>query len=403
MTPTSEAIQTSSDAIDTQKKDENLDEFLSTNEQLDQIKLKMDDMIDAMAFNPSLITRAANYWYTFPLWQKIVAGVLVIVPIFLIGILASVPIMIAVSIVLLIAYTVSSILLDNHSSSNTNSTANLKSGIGELTNALGRIILSLSGLHKNLAEKIESFKQEIQHLSENVDELKGEIQQLEVQNQRIKETEKALRLTQTGLEQTVTDLSGAVKNQTELYDTALEQLHQTQQTLQEHQNQLSIKIKELTDVKQEMSENTTKQGQVIQVLQDTLKAYTGMLMQDEVQRNGFIKKLETFIDDEKKGFGLIAEHFQTIGSELAQVKEELKITQQALEASHQRYSQLLDLGEKQIKRLEALPSPLNQEPSPSNSQKLQNFGLYAVNNNREEDNIIPNADHSYGGASSAHG
>jgi hypothetical protein len=81
------------------KKDKvQFEQIVTTKNKIQQIKTNLNQLIQAMNHNPSLLSRAASFWNEIPLWQKITAGVVLTVPLLIIGIMANLAALITLSI-----------------------------------------------------------------------------------------------------------------------------------------------------------------------------------------------------------------------------------------------------------------------------------------------------------------
>jgi len=83
---------------------ERIKKIKNSQSQLGKIQRDLEDLIDAMTQNPSILSRAANYWGTLPLWQKIVTGVIITAPPLVIGILAQLIVCFVITAFLLASY-----------------------------------------------------------------------------------------------------------------------------------------------------------------------------------------------------------------------------------------------------------------------------------------------------------
>ncbi|HAT9067737.1 TPA: hypothetical protein JBD66_11270 [Legionella pneumophila subsp. pneumophila] len=112
----SEDMEQDTRAQKTKKDKERFEKIVTTQNKIQKIKVDLNQLIQAMNQNPSLLSRAANLWNKIPLWQKITAGAVLTVPLLLTGLMANLAALITLSIVTAIVYTASSFLLDNHQS-----------------------------------------------------------------------------------------------------------------------------------------------------------------------------------------------------------------------------------------------------------------------------------------------
>lgn len=350
---------------------ETLEQVLFTQKELDEIKENLNKMIDAMAHNPSIISRAATYWGELPLWQKIVAGVVLTVPAFVFAIVAQIAVLLSLSIFALVIYTAGSILLDEHHNHTVSSTENLKECISSLATTLGTVILALDTLRQQLAGQIEQLQIENEQLGNHVEELGDQIKDLVQQVDLLKATEKALRKTQTELEQLSQSLQTTVEEHTELLLQNEEQLAEVTQNYEKAEIKLSVKIAELDQVKIDLGEQI-KQGQVIA---NTMSAASvellGVLSQDKEMQKAYLEKLEVFLNDKETSFHLVATRICEAEKQLAVLKDEYQ-------RLNQKHELLLQRSETQIDRLSQIPSPMAQTSETTPAKALQKFGLYSV-------------------------
>lgn len=361
----------------------NLEQVLLTQQELAQIKENLSKMIDAMAHNPSLLSRAATYWGELPLWQKIVAGIALIVPAFVVAFITQVAVLFSISIFMLFTYTASSILLDNHHTQNINRTENLKTGISGLADTLGVVILSLDKLREQIATEIEHFQKENERLALHTNELSDQIEQLTTQSEQLRLTEQALRKTHSELETQAESLNVSVKEHTELLQTTKEELKKVQLGYEKSQTNLTEKISELNTVKIEMSSEIEKGKGLAATLQAAVLSLSNTVILDGEQQKVFKEKLDLFLNNKEASFHLIAERICNAEAELSIVKDELA-------RSNERYHELLNRGEAQVLRLEQLKSTPAQTPKTSPATAMKNIGLYAVDSKTTPLLIDPN-------------
>ena len=195
----SEHMEQDTRAQKTKKDKERFEKIVTTQNKIQKIKVDLNQLIQAMNQNPSLLSRAANLWNKIPLWQKITAGAVLTVPLLLTGLMANLAALITLSIVTAIVYTASSFLLDNHQSQNTDNSEQLNAGISSLVELLDTVISTLDLLREQLAIEIDAFQKENERLSESVQQFCEQIKTLKSQISELNDTEKALRLTQIEL------------------------------------------------------------------------------------------------------------------------------------------------------------------------------------------------------------
>jgi DNA repair exonuclease SbcCD ATPase subunit len=350
-----------------------LEHIVSTKNKLVQMKTDLNRMIDAMTKNPSILSRAALFWNEIPLWQKITGGIVLTVPLLMIGLMANLAALITLSIVTMIVYTVSDILLDNHQSQNTDNTEQLKAGISSLAELLDTVISCLEILREQLAIEIDAFQQENARLTENINQFGEQIKSLTSQIEDLVNTEKKLRGTQVALENTTVALKGSIKEQSELLEKTQKELEQVVQDYKENQTQLSDKINELDEIKVKMGKELDQARSIGLVLRSTVETLSRTVIANKEQRDAFQLRLNEFLTNKEKSFDQVAER-------ICEAERKLSLVTTQLEQSNQRYQDLLDRQEQQIIRLEQMDEFQSTEtisPLISPATVLKKIGLYA--------------------------
>ncbi|MFO8785463.1 hypothetical protein SDB96_15520 [Legionella pneumophila serogroup 1] len=339
---------------------------------IQKIKAALNQLIEAMNQNPSLLSQAAIFWNDVPLWQKITAGVVFTVPILMIGIMANLAALITLSIVTGIVYTASSILLDNHQEQNTENIEGLKAGISSLADLLESVISTLELLREQLAIEIDAFQKENTRLIANIDQFSEQIKSLKSQINELTDTEKALRVTKIELELTAKKLKDSIDAQSQALENTQNELEHVVHAYKENQIQLSDKIKELNDVKEKMGKEVEQARAVGLVLSGTVETFSNMVIQDKEQRAAFQKRLEEFLANKEKSFVEVADR-------ICEAEHKLSVVTKQLEESNQRYRRLLDRQEQQIIRLEQMDMYQSDEVQDSfDGVKPSINGFYAI-------------------------
>ena len=289
------------------KKDpKRFEQILLTQNKIQHIKTDLNQLIQAMQRNPSLFSRAANFWSEIPLWQKISAGIVLSVALLMIGVIANLAVLVTLSIVTAIGYTVSHILLENHHQHSTGNNQSLKKGISSLVDILDTVISTLELLGAQLALEIESFQTENARLSEYINKLSGQITTLISQINVLTDTEKALRVTQSELELTVKTLKNSIKEQSQVLDDTQKELKQIVLKYKENQNQLADKIAELDAVKEQMTKEVDQAQSLTLVLRSSVETLSQLVIADEEQRTAFQLRLNDFLNNKEKSFDQVS-------------------------------------------------------------------------------------------------
>lgn len=340
---------------------------------LSELQDKLKVLIDTMSHNQSLLSRIASFWGELPLWQKIIAGFVLTVPCFVLGIVANIWGLIAVSVFTLIAYTTCSLLLDNHYQNSTQTSDGLKTGMASLGNVLLTLIDSLEVLQQQFSQAVDDLTMENHRLKENINHLEYQVGLLTQHVADLQETERGLRTIRDELEATTKKMTKSLEQQMQLAQTNQDRLNQTQIEYRNAQSQLSEKILELDAVKKEMASKIEQFQVVNQVLSETVITITQAAVADEAQKAIFQEKLERFLENKEESFDRIAERICEAEHQLAEVSKQLIL-------SKEQYQEFLERQELQIVRFEnmiKIESPESPHQQSSSTKILSRIGLYA--------------------------
>ncbi|MCP0914445.1 MULTISPECIES: hypothetical protein [Legionella] len=145
---------------------------------IQDIKKHLDEVIDSIYHNSSILNGWANFWGEVPLWQKILTGIGFFGTLLILGIVGHLLPLIAVTVISAGIYGLSSYLLDEHYESSEMSKESLKQGVLGLVETLSIIIEQLQQIRIQLAEEIQHFKGENEKLQRSIDELSQQVQLL---------------------------------------------------------------------------------------------------------------------------------------------------------------------------------------------------------------------------------
>lgn len=352
---------------------DSIENIVATQKQLSQVKESLGTIIDTMAQNPSLFTRASNFYGEMPLWQKVVIGVGLSVPTLAAGIFAHIGILLVISGATAVSYTAAGIILDDHHTCNVNIAERLKAGIFNLADVLQLTIDALDVISKKLALEIEKFKAENLKLAKHVEDLGNQVGSLSSQVEFLMETEKLLRATKDALEETsiqlkdsITQLNDSVSEQSELLAENQVELEKVTKLHEQSQKNLSEKIVELNVVKVEMGLEVEKAQKIALTLQGTVNTLVGTTIADQKQKEQFQKRLDGFLADKEKSFDQVADRIFGAERELASVKEELRVVKDELNRSLESHKELIvehkSLLEEQRKQLNSMKAAPSKTP-----------------------------------------
>ncbi|CEK11463.1 LegC2/C7 family Dot/Icm T4SS effector [Legionella hackeliae] len=342
-----------------------------TQQQLGQIKQSLGTIIDTMQQNDSLISRAANFWGNLPLWQKIVGGIVLTVPTLAAGVAAHIGILLAISGVTVVAYTASGIVLDDHHSCNKNIADRLKEGIFCLADVLEITIAALDKIRENLAKEIDRFRSENDRLTKSIDTFNAQMDCLTNQVEVLTATAELLKKQKEDLEQTTETLQKTVQDNDNLLRANHDELTQLKKDYEKNKIHLSEKVGELAQVRSSLGLEVQKAKKIAAALQGTVQTLSETVIADGDQRLVFQQRLDKFLSDEKMSFASIADRICKAERELAEVKEELK-------HSNERYEQLLQRQELQVERLEKLDIKAVPTPNAAKQVSVSQLGFYAA-------------------------
>lgn len=326
---------------------ESLATLSKTQKQLGALKDNLNNIIDAMNQHQSILSTMAKFWGERPLWQKITAGTILVVPALILGLALQWAIVTTLSMLTLVTFITVSLLFDNHYSHIELSTTELKSGIAGLADFLSNTIIALETLSKQLADEISKMQKENETLSNQVKKLDDQLQSFSTQVALLTQTEENLK-------NNIKDLEINLQKQSDL--------------LKETQSELSLKIVELSEVKTAMGLEIEKSKKVAQTLQGVVETLSSTVIEDKENQTKFQNRLNDFLSNKETSFDQIADRICEAEKKLALVQVELK-------QSNARYQALLDRHEQEITRLENVSRSI-QSKSPVASG-LRTFSLYA--------------------------
>ncbi|KTD59604.1 inclusion membrane protein A [Legionella santicrucis] len=352
-----------------------------TQEHLTQVKKSLGAIVDSLQDNPSLISRAAKFWGEIPLWQRILGGVAISGPTFLVGAAAHIGFLVTISGISALAYTTSGIILDDHHYHSQSIAQKIKEGIFGVAEVLELTIGALDSIRRKLAIEVERFRTENDKLAKEITHLYDEVETLSMQVECFQKTEELLRKQKTDLENISITLKQDLEKNGELFQANQLELAKVKGWHEKSLLQLSEQASQLSEVRKSMGKEVEKAKKIASTLETTVRFLTNTGINDTKQREVFQEKLDEFLE-KTNSFDEITERMSNAEKELSEVKFELK-------ASNERYKLLLDLQEKLICRLELLDqsvdSSMNPELTPQriqmptqNQEQVKTGGLLGV-------------------------
>ena len=283
-----------------------LAQFAHTQKALAQVKKSLSTIVDSMAKDPSMLSRAAKTWGKWSVWEKASVGIVLTVPTLAIGLVGHLGVLLVLSGTTALVYTTGGYILDDHYQSSGLMVEKLKAGVLGITEILALTIGALDNIRVK-------FEEELLKLTANVNKLGEEVGTL---NQSIDHINEA---------------------------------HE------DNQRQLTEKIAELTGIKTGLELEIEKARLIASVLQKSVASLSGTVIEDKENRRVFQEKLDVFLANKEASFDKVADRISAAEAELTVVKGELQ-------RSNERYQELLQQQEKQVSRLERIGEKLTSMP-----------------------------------------
>lgn len=325
----------------------NLDEIIKTKQHIADVKRNLSIIIDTIASNPSMVSRAADAWGTWPAWKKVGTGLVLTMPPLFMGVAASIGTLLILGGATGVAYTTAGIVLEDHHSCNTDLKQKIKDGISSIADILEITIVALDKIRFRLMAEINKFKEENYKLATQVSNLQDETNRLANQVEELIETSDHLRTLKKRLEDEALALRQSNSTQQQLIQENQEQLEKVTHQYQEAQNLLTTQVYELRTLRHSMTTEVAKAKHVSDSLQQVVAVLSGQVLEEQAQKQAFEAKLAQLLQLEYASASQFIDRLNHTQSELEEVKVDL-------EKNNSRNYALLDKQERLISRLEAL-------------------------------------------------
>lgn len=275
-------------------KPERLKKLKNSQVKLTQIQKDLEILVDSMAKNTSIFSRASNFWGRVPLWQKILAGILIAAAPIVAGVFAQLLLWLVITAFVSAIYIGASVVLDDHFNHSQHSTQNIKLGITSLAEGLQVLMTSLEQISEALTEQVDLFSKENQQFTEHVSDLgKGNVSLTE-EIKKLQDIEKKLRLRQGELEKTCNELSKSVVQQTKLLEETQSTLTKVKIDHTDTQTQLKEKTSELAEIKDQLTTAINNYKRLEEFMNETLKVMTTKMSENAPQQELFQQQLTAF-------------------------------------------------------------------------------------------------------------
>jgi hypothetical protein len=360
-------------------KEGNVQKIIITEDIFKKIKESLLATIESMERNPSFISRVAEFWAELPLWQKILGGAALTVPILILGIVANIGFLLAICGVTAIFYGGSGILLDNHHRCTTNATESLSKGIISLADLLELTITALDVIRQKLSEEVQKFTRENEKLAENVTLLDTKIERLSRELEASFKIAVSLKETKTELEQAIKKLEDQATKQNELLDKHQKDLAHLNDEYSKCQAKMASDVVEFSKLKDQLKEEVADAKQLADYFGTMCKNMGVKLLKDnEEAQQKFCQRLNDFLADEKASFAALAERWGVAEENLKKVQEELKLTNEKHEA-------ILNKQIEYTQKLEAIAFKIAATYSPKVKEVIDQVGFFGKNSHNPEE------------------
>ncbi|MFJ1268572.1 hypothetical protein ACD661_08410 [Legionella lytica] len=361
-----------------------LDGTLINEDIFKKIRESLVVIIKSMEKNPSMLSRAADFWGELPLWQKIMGGLTVTVPTLILGLVANVGFLLALCGITTLAYAGGGIMLDDHHNHTVNITDSLTKGVLGLTNLLEMTITALDKIRQQLAEQVEKFSQENTTLHNNNEKLTEALTLLNIKILATEAVVESLTQTKESLELAITFLKEQMQEKIRLLSNNQQQLQQITEDYQASQQRLESKIAEFALMKSKFELDLEKMKKTALTLQDTVDHLVETVIVGEKQQEEFKGRLDSFFDTEGKKFNSIAER-------IGETEQKLAVSEVKLKQNNVEYQSQLQELRQQIERLTLLADRRQQQiengdtiPTEVLVNALQKRGFFAIKKSLEE-------------------
>jgi hypothetical protein len=351
----------------------NLQKFIITQDIFKKIRENLVATIESMEKNPSLLSRAARFWGGFPLWGKILAGIILTVPLLILGIVAHLGFVLAICGVTAVFYTGISLLLDNHHKCAVRATENFSKGIMGLANLLELTITALDRIRQKLAEEVQKFATENEKLAKNVSSLGTQIEQLSIEVETSAKLACSLKETKKELEETVKKLEGQAVKQEEILNSHKKELAQLTDEYSKCQAKMTADVEDFGKIKNQLQKEVTAAKQLADYFATLSREMSIKLFEDEKIKQKFNERLTTFLNDGKASFAALAERW-------GEAEEKFKQSQAALAQSNEMHRALLETQKTYTDKLEAITFKIAGAYSPKVRNALNQVGFFTRSN-----------------------
>lgn len=323
-----------------------LSKLQTTENELAALRALLEQQVDNIMRNTSLLSQVANYWGNVPLWQKIGVGIAVVLPSLFMGVLTCLS--------TIVVYTAASLILDDHHDQN----ALHINGIKTTLTSLGSLLSTLIGVARDVclqfSAEVEKFKEENVQLQSNVASLEQKTIELAGLNDDLNQSVAILKQSLGGIKNTEAELKkalvGQIANNVNIA-ASTEILRKTAEGRQAEIGKLGEQIEMLSTSNTGLKTNLEHVRNVAKILSETMGK---LLTLEKEQRATFDAQMKAWFDDPNAHFRVLTDALDNSSKKLANTAGQLESTANAFTHTNQEHQELLARQEALITRLEGL-------------------------------------------------
>lgn len=319
---------------------QSLQSLHNTQLEIHTIRQNLAKVIEAIDYNPSLISRWANAWGGMSLVAKITSGTIIVAPLLIAGLAASIPGLLYAGGATAAAYTGAGAILEDHHLHSQTNTIKIKEGVMGLVDLLGALITVLEKIRGDLTREVDRFEHENKRLADSVTALKDQVISLSTQVETF-QTEII------ELQQVKVALTEQVAQGGELLAQYQEELQAVNERYQKATEGLETAQAELISARAEYDKQMKGAHRMTHVLQTTVSQMVATQWASAEEKDKFEQRLQAFIDNKESTFERLAKH-------TLEAEKKLHEVEQKLEARELEYARLNARHEAVVARLEGV-------------------------------------------------
>lgn len=350
-------------------------EAASIQSRLDKLQRELEAALDAFAVNNSFLTRAAAYWSEQPLWLQIGIGILLALLLVAINSVIHATVLLTLSVVALIAYSLGGFLLSDHHTQTTQNTSKFKEIMRNKMILLRNLVILLNNLCSQVATETErlnlannEFKENISCLSRQAEKFVQQVSELSGINIDLYANLQAHDEGMENIEKIASAQSVQFAIMQQQLNQVIQQLNQEKQQWRHNQQQLTEQIEILKETQLAMAAQLEESSQTTLILQQCITSLSDTSSTSEENKQEFAQKLRETLEENKKNMSQILQHYAHQGTAFGSTHKNLQTSGEELNSLNQQYTQVLIKFENVIQQVETVNNHA--------SVGLQKYGVF---------------------------